>query len=296
MSNGLRFVLPFQTPISPSSTVYPGCQLFFYLTGTDTAAPTYSDAALTAENPQPVVADAGGTFGNIFIDTSITYKVVLEDENGVQIWTADPLDTAPLPDMNINDLTGVLENSKGGTGVGDGSLEGIVLANGNSPFSSIPPPAGSIVGTTATQTLTNKTLTSPQINGGDLAGVDYASTKLDFAGVARALGTLGIVRRAVATAQQLVQTDNGTCIESTATGNVLTVPQNSTTPLSSDFAVEFYNRTGGNVTIVQGTGVTLRLMGGGALTGNRVLAAWSKCTIEATATLNEFTIAGAGVS
>lgn len=293
---GLRFVLPYQTLVNPLGVPYPGATLAFYATGTDNPINTYADYALTVANPNPVTAGPDGMFGNIFLTPNILYKVIAHDDNGVELWSADPLQTAPLADQNINDLVGILETSKGGSGVGDGSLTGLLVGNGNGPFTAIPPPAGDLVGTTATQTLTNKTFTSPTINGGTATGLAYASTINSSASVTVAVGTLGIVKRAVAIAVQLAQTDNGTCIESTATGNVLTVPQFSDAPITSDFAVEYYNRTASSVTIVSGTGVTLRLMGGGALTGNRTLAQWSKCTIEASATLNEFTIAGAGVS
>jgi hypothetical protein len=47
----------------------------------------------------------------------------------------------------------------GGTGVG--TLTGIVKGNGTSAFTAVTAPTGTIVGTTDTQTLTNKTLTTP---------------------------------------------------------------------------------------------------------------------------------------
>ena len=47
----------------------------------------------------------------------------------------------------------------GGTGVG--TLTGIVKGNGTSAMTAVTAPSGTIVGTTDTQTLTNKTLTTP---------------------------------------------------------------------------------------------------------------------------------------
>lgn len=84
-----RFVLPFADVgegIIPSN----GAELFFFETGTSTPKDTYSDAAGTTPNANPVLADSDGVFPDIFI--SGTYKVQLKDTNGVQKWEADPVD------------------------------------------------------------------------------------------------------------------------------------------------------------------------------------------------------------
>lgn len=90
MSNGSRFVLPYQTVINNTGVPLPGALLYFYASGTDTPLNTYSDVGLTTPNANPVVADAAGVFGNIFL-SSAAYKVVLKDSNLDEIWTADPV-------------------------------------------------------------------------------------------------------------------------------------------------------------------------------------------------------------
>lgn len=53
-------------------------------------------------------------------------------------------------------VTGLLPVANGGTGIG--TLTGLVLGNGTSAMSAVTAPAGTVVGTTDTQTLTNKTV------------------------------------------------------------------------------------------------------------------------------------------
>lgn len=54
-----------------------GAQLFFYRAGTSTKKDTYSDSAKTIANANPLVADAGGRFGDVFMLTDEQYKAIL---------------------------------------------------------------------------------------------------------------------------------------------------------------------------------------------------------------------------
>jgi hypothetical protein len=64
---------------------------YFYETGTTTPKATYSDAGLTSVNANPVVADANGRFGDIYLVAG-RYKVVLTTSADVAIDTLDPVD------------------------------------------------------------------------------------------------------------------------------------------------------------------------------------------------------------
>jgi hypothetical protein len=64
----------------------------------------------------------------------------------------------------------VLKVDKGGSGAA--TLTGILKGNGTSAFTAVTAPTGALVGTTDTQTLTNKTLTNPAINGSTTVGGD----------------------------------------------------------------------------------------------------------------------------
>jgi hypothetical protein len=75
-----------------------GAQLFFYASGTSTKLNTYSDAALSIANTNPVVLDANGRAGAIFLQ-NLRYKVVLAPSTDTDpptspIWTQDPVYTS----------------------------------------------------------------------------------------------------------------------------------------------------------------------------------------------------------
>lgn len=98
MTTGSRFVLPFQTVINAIGVPWPGAYLYFFASGTNTPLATYSDEGLTTPNPNPIQADSGGMFSNIFLQPH-DYKVRLTDVNMDEIWTADPV--SPFVDINV---------------------------------------------------------------------------------------------------------------------------------------------------------------------------------------------------
>lgn len=95
----VRFRTPFTQWVNGNSEVEEGAKLYFYTTGTSTPKTTYSDAALTIANANPVVADANGKFGDIFLGAGL-YKAILKDNLDVTIWTADPIGDS-LEDVTI---------------------------------------------------------------------------------------------------------------------------------------------------------------------------------------------------
>lgn len=88
-----RFIVPYQTVFGLAGQL-ASASLYFYASGTTTPLATYSDAALSIANTNPVVADASGTFGNIFLQ-QLSYRVILKDSNGAQIWSGDPVAVTP---------------------------------------------------------------------------------------------------------------------------------------------------------------------------------------------------------
>lgn len=82
-----------------------GALASFFLAGTSTPTPTYSDVGLTTPNSVPVVANAAGRFGAIYLSPGTSVKMVVTDAAGVGIYTQDNMAAAALTTAAV-DLTG----------------------------------------------------------------------------------------------------------------------------------------------------------------------------------------------
>lgn len=120
-----RFINPNSQYLSATPNVYSGGFLFFYVTGTSTPTDTYSNAALSIANSNPVTLDsAGRPLTEIFLDPAVTYKVVLEDSLANVIWTRDPVvdpaanatSTFTVYPGNPNGVVAGYQGNPGGTG------------------------------------------------------------------------------------------------------------------------------------------------------------------------------------
>jgi hypothetical protein len=61
--------------------------MYFVVSGTSTPSPVYYDSALTTPHADPVVADIGGLFPAIWLDSSVSYDVTLKNSAGTEQWT-----------------------------------------------------------------------------------------------------------------------------------------------------------------------------------------------------------------
>jgi hypothetical protein len=77
--------------VDANGNPYSGAKAYFYATGTSTPQATYSNAALSAANANPLVADASGRFGPAYGQTTTDYKVILKTSADVTIATYDPV-------------------------------------------------------------------------------------------------------------------------------------------------------------------------------------------------------------
>lgn len=84
------FFEPTARPLNISGLIMPGAVLTFYLTQSTTLAGIFADAALSTPLLNPLDADTDGRFPAIYLDPTITYRVLLEDAQGVEQYDIDP--------------------------------------------------------------------------------------------------------------------------------------------------------------------------------------------------------------
>jgi hypothetical protein len=114
---------------------------------------------------------------------------------------------------------------------------------------------------------------------------------LDGAAARRLIGYRNTPQTAKTASYQLAFTDVGQGVSTTAG---VTVPPNSTTAFAIGDTIAVYNNSASSITITQGAGVTLRLVGT-TTTGNRTLAARGLCTLLKVGT-DEWVAGGGGLS
>jgi hypothetical protein len=111
-----------------AGAVLNGGKLNFYISGTSTRKNTYPTAAdaaaATNANANPVVADSGGLFGEIYLVPSEPYRVVLTDSSDNVIYTLDNIyaDTMDSSTFATQMYEGVNNPVRYG-GVGDGASD-----------------------------------------------------------------------------------------------------------------------------------------------------------------------------
>jgi len=227
-----------------------GGKVYTYAAGTTTPLATFTDASASTPNTNPVILDARGEC-NLWFSTATSYKVILKNSADVTQWSVDNIVTyGTLASQNFNnvDITGGIITGVTATFnlTGDVSGNAGTVTNG--------------VYLTATQTLTNKTLT-------DIA---TTSTIEDPNGTGHVIGY-----------RKLPQSLNTTATAGDV-GKQLYVGATTTIPSGVFTAGDHFliiNSTSGSITITQGAGTTLRLVGT-ATTGSRTLAAYGVATVN----------------
>lgn len=87
----MAILAPFFRAVDANGDPVSGALLYFYTTGTLAAASVYTTDALNVAHANPVVADAGGLFAPIYLDSDVEYRAILKTSAGSTIQDIDPL-------------------------------------------------------------------------------------------------------------------------------------------------------------------------------------------------------------
>lgn len=119
-----QFFLPYQAA-TINAVAEPGATLTFYTTGTLTKLPVYTTSALTTTQTNPVEANGAGRFPDIYLNDTLTYRLIIKDRNGATLDDFDPFipgtvigfssDVATLT-VNVTDFGAQCDTSKLGVG------------------------------------------------------------------------------------------------------------------------------------------------------------------------------------
>jgi len=126
---------------------------------------------------------------------------------------------------------------------------------------------------------------------GAVTNLGTGSTVIDGGGTARMVGYRAIPLTNKSASYQIALSDVG---QGLSTNAGITVPPNATTAFGVGDTIAVYNNSASNITITQGAGVTLRLVGT-STTGSRTLAARGLCTLLKVGT-DEWVASGGGLS
>lgn len=153
------FTPPRYSPMSGNGTSYPAAKLYFYTTGTSTPKDTFNNPDLDPShaNANPVVADANGLFGVIYLEAG-DYKVILKDASDNTIYTVDPQPGLGAADMLTTRGDLLTRDATGYERLPIGTSGYVLTSNGTDPAWAAPSiPRGSIQGLTYANNVSDAT-------------------------------------------------------------------------------------------------------------------------------------------
>lgn len=130
-------------------------KLFWYIAGTSTPKDTYKDQAQSATHTNPIILNADGTIpdgsgGRSAIFLNGSYKLVLKDQNDVEIVSIDDINeynhldwtglTASIADLNSTTTTALLKNANYTVVLGDRNKT-LLVTGGTGVDITLPTPA-----------------------------------------------------------------------------------------------------------------------------------------------------------
>jgi hypothetical protein len=241
----------------------------WYLSGTLTRTPIYTDSGLSIEHENPVEANASGVLPSIYLDSDIAYRVIITDADGAELSDTDPYE----------DLDGAAVLAKLLTVDGSGSGLDADKLRGTTPttfgLSLIDDAAASNARTTlglgsmATQSSSNVTIT-----GGSIS--------------------VPLTINATAIAYQFVLEDAGKLVRGEAGGaRVFTIPSNATVAFPAGTIIYLVQQdSGGSMILTPAVGVTLLF---GASVGTATLS-YGDSGMLIKVNSNIWTVFGSGIA
>lgn len=263
-----------------------GGKVYTYAAGTSSPLATYTTAAGTAANTNPVILDARGE-ANIWYTTGTSYKVILKDASDATIWTVDNIaisgSMATQNANNVNITGGVI-----GAGV---TFNGNTTGTASNVTGTVAVNHGGTGATTAAGARTNLGAANAGANT-DITSLQQNATLTATGTIAAdSLGFRGAPQNAQTAAYGLVLADNGKHISITTGG--VTIPANSSQAFPIGATIVIYNNSGSS----QNIGITTDTLrqAGTTNTGTRALANYGLATIIKVDT-TVWAITGAGLS
>lgn len=263
-----------------------GGKVFTYQAGTTTPLATYTTAAGSTPNANPVILDARGE-ADIWYAPGVSYKIILKTSTDQTIWTVDNVAmSGSMATQNSNNV-----NITGGT-IGSGvTFNGNTSGTASNVTGTVAVANGGTGATTAANARANLSAAASGAN------TDITSLEQDVAIVATgtigtdSIGYRGAPQNAQTGAYALTLNDNGKHISITTGG--ITIPANASVAFPIGATVVIYNNSGSSQTIAITTD-TLR-QAGTTNTGSRTLAGYGLATVVKVAA-TVWVISGAGLS
>lgn len=105
-----------------------GGKVYTYAAGTTTPLATYTNASGVTANPNPIILDGRGEC-NLWFSPSVTYKIKLTDDTGVEIYTVDNITSAGYVSGGTIVNSSIVNSAVSGSTVTSSTISGSTIDN-----------------------------------------------------------------------------------------------------------------------------------------------------------------------